>query len=517
MSDTTASNPAENRIGAIETGKQIWTNAAAAADWIGGAFKGEFSQQQTTGQIVFDATISMFPLLGEGTAARDTVAIIMHMAGNREALEDRWTWIKLVLCLLAVIPIFGGVLKGVGKLVIRALEKPEDLTKLAEEVVLFVNRMCHGNAHEWLRQLDFTKYQAKLVVGLTEALDRFSAACRYIVRNMGDALPSHVVAYLAGLPAKLQPIRNAANRMVPQALKDLNECLARVRAHLVEGTFADISVGSGKVTTREAEGQLATAAREAGKEAHPAATLADYHHIEGWPDLSDPTGMHVKTNKKTGGRSYETIESFSNDRAIGAVTLEPGQHKLARVLDNTKRSTSGGYTLKGTLSPSTKRAKCWLPRMAENGREWREKWAVKMDWSHNGAYIRLDQVPTREQLVELGVADIPEDWNGLRIWRGGTASQYDEILGRWLEGGETQYIIDFDHPYNKVLEDYVKNLMSMPTNWKGVIFSPADRAAVRPLDKNQILPKTVPQGYTNRVPAVAGRALPGSDSVQAQQ
>jgi hypothetical protein len=32
--------------------------------------------------------------------------------------------------------------------------------------------------------------------------------------------------------------------MVPQALKDLNDCLARVRAHMVEGTWSEITVGA---------------------------------------------------------------------------------------------------------------------------------------------------------------------------------------------------------------------------------------------------------------------------------
>jgi hypothetical protein len=349
MSDLAVSNPAENRIGAIETGKRIWANAAAATSWVGGALKGEFGHQQTTGQIVFDATISMFPVLGEGTAARDTVAIIMNMADNRQDVEDRGAWIKLVLCLIAVVPIFGGVVKGVGKLVLRALEKSEDLTKLAEEVVLFVNRMCHGNAYEWLRKLDFTKYQGKVVDGLTETLDRLSGACQYIVRNMSDVLPAHVVAYLSSLPAKLQPIRNAANRMVPQALRDLNECLARVRGRMVEGTWADISVGSGKVTTREAEGQMATAARDAGKAAHPPATLADFRPVEGWTDLSKGDA-HVKVDKKTKKFNYETIASFSSDSAIEAITLKPGRYDLARVLDNTTRTAQSGYKLKGTLS-----------------------------------------------------------------------------------------------------------------------------------------------------------------------
>lgn len=514
MSDTSVSNPAENRIGAIEIGKRIWVNAAAAGSWAGGALKGEFGQQQTTGQIVFDATISMFPVLGEGTAARDTVAIIMHMADNPKEVENWWPWVKLVLCLIAVVPVLGGVLKGVGKLVIRALEKSEDLAKLAEEVVLLVNRMCHGNAYEWLRKLDFTKYQGKVIDGLTEALDRLSGACRWIVKNMGDALPSHVVAYLSGLPAKLQPIRNAANRMIPQALRDLNECLARVRAHMVEGTWADISVGSGKVTTREAEGQLSTLARDAGKAPHPPASLEDYHHVEGWPDLT--SSSHAATDDVTKETTYTVIESFSKLKPIEAVTLTPGQYVLARVLDNTERTTKSGYKLKGVVSETTKRSKNWLPRMAKNGREWREKWAVKMDWNHNGAYITLDHIPTIEELRAAGVPNIPEDWTGLRIWRGEVSSQFDEDLGRWLEGGETQFIIDFDDAYNKVWEEYVKRLPVKPTNWTDVNFAPVDRAAVRPLDKDAILPKTVPQGYTNRAPAVAGRALPGSDAAQPQ-
>ena len=514
MSDTKINNPAESRIGAIETGKRIWANAAAATGWVGGALKGEFGHQQTTGQIIFDATISMFPVLGEGTAARDTIAIILHMSDSREALEDEWEWIKLALCLIAVVPVIGGVLKGVGKLVVRALEKSEDLAKLGEEVVLFVNRMCHGNAYEWLRKLDFMQYQSKILGGLTEILDRFSAACQYIVRNMGSVLPSNVLQYLSGIPAKLQPIRHAANRMIPQALRDLNDGLARMRAHLVEGTWADISVGSGKVTTREGEGQLSTLARDAGKAPHPPAGLADYHHVEGWPDLRK--GTHMTTDENTGKKAYTVIESFSNLKPVEAITLEPGQYSLARVLDNTERTTKSGYKLSGDVTPRTKRSKNWLPRMAKNGREWREKWAVKMDWNHNGAYITLDHIPTIEELKAACVPNIPDDWKGLRIWRGEVSSQFDEDLGRWLEGGQTQFIIDFDDRYNKVWEEYVTRLPVKQTDWNDVLFAPVGRAAIRPLDNDEILPKTVPQSYTNRAPAVAGHALQDSDATQTQ-
>jgi hypothetical protein len=514
MSDIANLNPAENRIGAIEVGRLIWSRAASVAQWTGGALAGEFSHKQTTGQIVFDAIISMFPLLGEGTAARDVVAICLHMSDDPRKAEDGWEWIKLVLCLLAVVPVLGGVLKGVGKLVVRALEKAEDLEKLAAKVVQFLNRMGPGNAHEWLRQLDFTRYQGKVAAAVDEAVDRLSRASQWIVKHMGGTLPPPVRAYLAALPPKLQNIQRLASRMVPQALKDLNDCLVRVRAHLVEGTWADITVGAGTVRTREAEGRLAMAARGAQKITHPPAALADYHHVEEWPDLSK--GSHVAgIDRKTKTPMYVTIESFSHEQPIVAETLPPGTYSLARVLDSTTRVTKSGYKLDGAVSKATKRSKNWLPRMVKNGREWREKWAVKMDWNHNGSYIKLDRIPTADELRAMSVT-LPDDWKGLRVWRGQVSSQYDEDLGRWLEGGETQLIIDFDHPHNKVLESYVMHLEHKPTHWTDVIFMPTDRAAVRPLGEHEIAPKTVPQGYTRRAPAALSHAVPDRNRAEQQ-
>jgi hypothetical protein len=504
MSTDTNNNPAESRIGAIEVGRLIWTRAASAAQWTGGALAGEFSQKQTTGQIVFDAIISMFPLLGEGTAARDVIAIGLHMCDDPRKAEDRWEWVKIVLCLLAVAPVLGGVLKGVGKLAVRALDKGEDLEKLAAEMVKLVNRWGHGNQYEWLRQLDFTRYQPQVAAALNEAVDRLLRASQWIVKNMGGALPEQVRAYLSALPPKLQNIQKLASRMVPQALKDLNDCLVRVRAHMVEGSWADITVGAGTVRTREAEGRLATAAREGQQALYPAATLADYHHVEGWPDLRK--GTHIRANDDEDLIRYEAIESFGRDQSIVAETIPPGPHTLARVLDSVRYES---------VTTKTKRSKYWLPRLPKNGGEWRERWAVVRAWNHNGAFVSLTHIPTADELKATGIA-LPADWEGLRVWRGEVSSQYDKELGRYLDGGETQYLIDFDHPHNAVLERYVKYLMAQPTRWTDVMFAPADRAAVRSLGEHEIAPKTVPQGYTTRAPAAVSHAVPDRNTAEPQ-
>lgn len=143
--DVVNNNPAENRIGALDVGKMIWHGAVAGGKWLGGALAGDFGKQQTVGQIIFDAVLSMLPVAGEITAARDAVSICIDMCKEHQKVYDRWEWIKLVLCLVAVVPVFGGILKGVGKIVVRVFEKGEDVAKIAADVVMFLNRMPHGS------------------------------------------------------------------------------------------------------------------------------------------------------------------------------------------------------------------------------------------------------------------------------------------------------------------------------------------------------------------------------------
>ena len=116
---------AEKKLAGLDIGETIWSmvksgasqaasGVKSGAQWVGGALQGEFNQQATVGQIVVDAVISMFPVAGEVTAARDATAIGLRMHESDAALNNKWEWVSLVLCLLAVIPVVGGVLKGVG-------------------------------------------------------------------------------------------------------------------------------------------------------------------------------------------------------------------------------------------------------------------------------------------------------------------------------------------------------------------------------------------------------------------
>ncbi|WP_244129808.1 hypothetical protein [Burkholderia gladioli] len=82
---------------ASEVGDYLWRGATAVGDTVAGAVAGEFSQKRNTGAIIVDAVVSMFPVAGEVTAARDAIAITIRMCDDPKNREDKWEWVALVL------------------------------------------------------------------------------------------------------------------------------------------------------------------------------------------------------------------------------------------------------------------------------------------------------------------------------------------------------------------------------------------------------------------------------------
>ncbi|MEJ2629932.1 MAG: hypothetical protein P8015_01685, partial [Acidihalobacter sp.] len=100
-----------------------WAGFKAASmetgQWIWGTVQGSFNDKMTTSQVITDAVIGCIPLLGDATAVRDLIAVSIGLSDDPKKREDVWEWAMLGVMVLALIPVLGGVLKGVGKLVIR--------------------------------------------------------------------------------------------------------------------------------------------------------------------------------------------------------------------------------------------------------------------------------------------------------------------------------------------------------------------------------------------------------------
>ncbi|WP_445404741.1 hypothetical protein [Acinetobacter vivianii] len=499
-------NSAEKKIAVIEIGNDIWNRAKKAGNqiadgakqvkdgvvsggkWIGGALQGEFNDKATIGQIFIDAAISMFPVAGEVTAARDLVAVLLKMADDKKQASEVINWVKIILCLLPIIPIFGGILKGVGRLLIRVIKDASKVAEVAAAILAFLRKMGYGNSVAFIQKLNFAQYQAKILAEFKNGLSRMKGGFAFINQKMGKALPESVRIYVNSMGPKLDELGRLADKMIPSAVKELDQALNKVRSEIIrQMNEAGAKIGGTQTKVMTTEARLSsTASKVIASKGHTPAPLSHYDHKEGWPDLKSYKKQVIINDEKV--TIYPDIHSFSSKAPIQPKLLKAGSKvPLFRVVEQVNPGKTGGY---------------WAEKMSENGKAWRLDCAVKGAWSTNGAYVVLDHVPTVAEMRKLGIT-VPDNWDGLRVWRGKIAEQLDnenslerghKATNLLLPGGDIQIFINFRDPHHTPVKEYIdKMIKEKATGWTDAKITDDVETMVEYLEKRERSAKIVQQ------------------------
>ncbi|MCO8089677.1 hypothetical protein [Acinetobacter indicus] len=476
---------AENKIAIIEIGSELWSSTKAAGSWLGGALQGEFNEKSTLGQIVFDAVISMFPVAGEATAVRDLIAISNRMAGSEQEKNKVLNWVSIILCLLPLIPIFGGVLKGIGRLLITVIKDASKAAEVAIAILAFLRKMGYGDPIKFINALKFSKYQAKILSEFKNFIARLKSSIQFFLSKTGVVLPKHVQQQLNSFLPELDKLAKLADKMIPSAIKELDSALNKVRSEMInQMNKAGAKIGGGETKVLTTEARLASTARNTiPSKGHKPTPLSHYKHKKGWPDLSNSKLSWI-------------ISTFSIQRRITPKIYGPGTRvNLSRVLDKERPTTKGLF---------------WGNKLPKNGTEWRFDCAVLSNWSDNGIYVQLTRIPTIAELKKLGIK-VSENWKGLKVWEGGIAEQMDFEKGvgskLLLPGGDTQIVIDFNHPDNIPIAEYIDKVIKIQnTNWKDAILPKDTTETVEYLLNREASKKTVQQGQILRATSSTSRA-----------
>lgn len=394
-------------------------------EWLWGAVQGGFNDKLSIGQIVFDAVLSAFPIAGEVTAARDVIAQLIRMCKAPRLWQEVMEWVALLLPLLAIIPLLGGLLKGIGKLLMRVGKSAAEDREILQAIIQLCNRFGHGNAVKFIKQLDFTQYQGKLVEGFNTVCQRIDDTLRVVSDRLQSVLPKEALEEFADLRQALSRLRELGSRMIPEAVKELNARLKVIQAQLYQGEWHTVQSGV-RNTTREAEARLV---EHGGPIPHPKSKgfpqnkLEDYEHVDGWPDLR----KFKKNIDGTRQSKYPDIEAFSGP--LRAATIK-GPKTVYRVIRPGRNGKSSAW---------------WMESMPANAQEWREGLAVLDNFNLNNFYIKFDIPAGRE----------------LKAWKGKAAEQINERTGQFLGGGEMQLFIDWPAD----LKTAIERLPALSTGW----------------------------------------------------
>jgi hypothetical protein len=409
--------------------------------WVWGTIEGGFNEQQSISQIIVDAVIGMIPVVGDVTAVRDLVAVIIRLVDNPEKRKEKLEWLTLTLLLFALIPVAGGVIKGVGKLILKASEDVGRHAEILRDVIQFLNRVGEGDAIKFLKKLDFESHAAELRGVWKKLTQRLDDVLTATLKRAHRLIPDAMAARLQKLQQGIRDLAALGDSMIPDSLKELNTRLKAIQKKIYEGEWHDIG-GAWESATREAEARLVNSGGSkkwvASSMPFPPDDAKSFHAIPrdptapgGWPDLTKPPWLDA-------AGVPTKIATFSGE--IRAVHIQPGT-KIRRIIEN----------------GSGKSGLFWSYELAADGPSWRKNCAVLDRWSKNGSY------------VELVVPD-----GGLWVWEGKIASQIDNdvtsaTFGQYLAGGATQLFIDFRDPGHAAAKAIVDNLPVLPTNWTGLM------------------------------------------------
>lgn len=454
--------------------------------WLWGTIEGGFNEQQSISQIIVDAVIGMIPVVGDITAVRDLIAVIIRLVEHPEKRKEKLEWLTLVLLLFALIPVAGGVIKGVGKLIVKTSAGVGRHAELLRDIIELLNHLGEGNAVKFIKSLDLEKYTGELLGHWHKLVQRIDEVASGILRNARIVIPDAMIRRLEQIQSGIRELRDIGEKMIPESLKELNRRLKEIQKHIHEGEWHDIP-SSLKSKTREAEARLVE--REiAGKKVKvwelenppfPPNAARDFRRVEGWPDLG--ASPWVDIDKKAW-----VIASFSGP--MHAVRI-PGGTKIRRVVTET----------------SNKAGPFWAYSLAKDGESWRKDCAVLESWSGNGYFVELT---------------VPAD--GIWAWEGKIASQIENdakkaanTMGQFLPGGDTQLFIDFTfNEANFKARELALALDRQPTHWTGLsgVNVPEKSATLQKLGPNEIESKT---GAT--AAATGQRALRAGENNDAEE
>ncbi|WAS97773.1 hypothetical protein [Nannocystis punicea] len=450
-------------------------------EWIWGVIRGGFNEQQSVSQIIVDAIIGMIPLVGDATAVRDLLAVVIRLADHPERRQETMQWIELVICLFALIPVAGGAIKGVGRLLARVGRNAAEAAPVLREAIELLNRVGSGNAVRFMRELDLSRYTAELQGQFRRLVGRVTTTIDAIMRRGRLILPNSMTERLRELRAAMQQLGALGDRMIPQAVRDLNGWLRTVQRHMYAGTYHEIP-SSLRAETREFERGLIRERRlpRPNELPFPPSTIANYRHRVPWPDLRQGNFHNPASNP------YRNIRTFSGN--LQAVELRHPR-KIYRIIEN-EGGRAGAF---------------WSLEKPPNGRRWREDYAVLESWNRDGHYIEFE---------------IPPGFS-LYVWQGKVASQVETdaakaTYGQVLNGGAQQLLIDLRHRSNAWALARVEALPLHRTGWRDHMGVNVPNEQTRAILLGQA-ERAARVGNFTAVTRVTGAGVRGSQAQQRQQ
>lgn len=397
-------------------------------EWLWEAIQGDFCENRSTGQIAFDAGISMIPVIDQICDVRDIIANCKNIAQSDEKEDNTWKYVALALTLIGLFPSLGSLVKGVLKIFFTFVRRHglNHVVKAVDEGMTWViTYLRKREVQKYLRKLKVDEVFKWLAEAVRKVRGKVSAKELLKAFDKGIATMKQLLGKVEWIPkigsrakqtiATVEKVRKMADGQIAKVVAPIQKILDRIIHRLDMEHMAQRSgiLNASNVHFRGTlpEAQAVTLMRKAD----PLPSWLSKGQKGKWAEQKIKDGKDLLAKHPDWPKlSNRNIESF---HTMAAVEIK-GPAKLFRVT-----SPSNGAM-----------GDCWVPEDAWNKilaspdpkAAWRKYSAVWPDWNPNGQFVVLE--------IKEG--------ESLKAWRGPAASQSKKDLPHaHLEGGRDQLII----------------------------------------------------------------------------
>ena len=397
-------------------------------EWLWESIQGDFNDQRSTGQITFDAAVSMVPVIDQICDVRDLIANCKKINQDR---DDTWAWVALCLTLIGLFPTLGSLVKGVLKiffLFVRRMGLDHLIKAVDLAMIWVVTFLRKREVQRYLRALQVDEVFKWLAKGVREVAAKVDVKTLLTAFDKGIQVLDGLAKKAQWVPAlgarikaaveQVKAVRKIADEYLAKALepvqKILNHIIKRLEYEHLLQRQAVVNANNIHFVGNLPEASAVSLMRRQtpppawlskGKGKWKSQKLAD-----GKKRLADhPT--HPKLSSKT----ISTFHKMAADEIKGPA-------KLYRIIAPNSRAMSESWVSEEVFQKLMKEPD---PRLA-----WRKYLAVWPDWNVNGQFAVYE--------VKAG--------EKLKVWRGPASSQEKDLVmpGYHLEGGWEQVVFNLE-------------------------------------------------------------------------
>ena len=415
------------------------------SEWLWQAIQGDFNENRSTGQIAFDAALSMIPLVDQICDVRDLVANSRKIANDP---KDQWAWVALALTLIGLFPTLGSLVKGVLKIFFTFVRKYgiDHVAKAIEPAMTWIiTFLRRKDVQAHLRKvLKWDDVFLELSQSIRKIRGMVSAAELLKAFDKGIKVMEGLLKKVTWLPRVGKQAQGAVD-MVKKVRAQADEFIGKAVAP-IQKVLDDLIQALERERLATQRGVLNA------NNVHFRGTLPQSHAVRLMNDAEPPPSWLSKGVKQNQEIAKDFWSDITYTKAIATGWPELTEKNIKSFAKGTIRAAEvkGPARLYRILSPSSRgMSDCWVSKevfdkingQADPRTYWRKFLAVWPNWNSNGQFVVYD--------IKAG--------ESLKVWRGATsAQQLDGLKGKYLEGGDEQIVFNLPrgHAHHDTMRYY---------------------------------------------------------------